>query len=348
MTGGDDRGITSGSATASPAALPWQRAILASLLSRRAQWPHALLVTGPSGIGKRILAQTLAGALLCEAPGRDGFACGNCASCRYAAGGQHPDLRVVEPLEIDDDEVKIVEWIAVDRIRALTRWAEITSHRGGAKVALIVPAERMNEAAANALLKTLEEPASDTHFLLVSHLPGRLPATIASRCQRIAAPRPTRAEARAWLMDQGVADPDPVLAQANHAPLRALALADPDYQAERSLWIRAFAAPGNLEVAALGARIDAAPRDQRKDRLAGVVDWLCGWCVDLARVYAGSTPAENVALEGALRELGRSVAPLALFRYHRQLLRQRALVAHPLSPRLVAETLLIDYRALFG
>jgi len=328
--------------------LPWQRASLASLLARRAQWPHAMLFTGPVGIGKRLLAHALARALLCEAPAADRSACGDCASCRYAAAGQHPDLRVIEPVEIDDDEVKPVEWIAVDRIRALIHWAGITSHRGRAKVALIVPAERMNEAAANALLKTLEEPPADTHFMLVSHLPGRLPATIASRCQRVVAPRPTPAQARSWLAGEGVADPDAALAQAHYAPLRALALVDPDYQAERRVWIRAFAAPAQLDVAGLGARIDAAPRELRKERLAAVVDWLSGWCVDLAHVHAGSTAIENIPFEPALRELARSVAPLALFRYHRQLSRQRALLAHPLAPRLVAEALMIEYRALFG
>jgi DNA polymerase III subunit delta' len=332
-----------------PGPLPWQRDIVASLLLRRAQWPHALLVTGPAGIGKRILAQSLARALLCEAPLAGGAACGACASCRYVAAAQHPDLRTLEPVETDDDgEAKNVEWISVDRIRALTRWAAITSHRGGAKVALIVPAERMNEAAANALLKTLEEPPDGTCLLLVSHLPGRLPATIASRCQRIVAPHPTHAEARAWLVQQGMDDPDAALAQAHDAPLRAFALADGEYQAERSAWIRAFATPAKLEVAGMGARIDAASRDQRRDRLAGVVDWLLGWCADLARVHAGGRPAENVAFEGPLRELAQSVAPPALFRYHRQLLRQRAMLAHPLSPRLVAEALMIDYRALFG
>jgi len=342
----DGEGVPDGLAQ-SP--LPWQHDVVASLLSRRSQWPHALLVTGPAGIGKRMLAQAIARALLCEAPRAGGAACGECASCRYVAAAQHPDLRTIEPIEIDDDgDARIVEWIAVERIRALTRWAAITSHRGGAKVALIVPAERMSEAAANALLKTLEEPPDGTCFLLVSNLPGRLPATIASRCQRIVAPRPTPAQARAWLMHHGTHDPDALLAQAHGAPLRALALADPAYQGERSAWIRAFAAPAKLEVAGMGARIDAAPRDQRKDRLAGVIDWLLGWCADVARVRAGAAPSENVAFEGALRELARSVAPPALFRYHRQLLRQRALLAHPLSPRLVAEALIIDYRALFG
>ena len=329
-------------------ALPWQHAVLRALLARRAQWPHALLVTGPAGIGKRNLVQSLARALLCEAPAADGAACGHCPGCGYVAAGQHPDLRMIEPVEVDDDEVRVVEWISVDRIRALIRWAAITSHRGGAKVALIVPAERMNEAAANALLKTLEEPAAATYLLLVSHLPGRLPATIVSRCQRIAAPRPTHDEARAWLIAQGVSEPDEPLAQAHDAPLRALALADADYQAERNAWIRALAAPARLEIATMGARVDAAPREQRREVLRAVVDWLLGWCSDLARVHAGARPAENPGLEKPLRELAASVAPVALFRYHRELLRHRALLAHPLSPRLVAEALIIEYRALFG
>jgi DNA polymerase-3 subunit delta' len=329
-------------------ALPWQRAALADLLARRARWPHAMLITGPAGIGKGVLAQVLAHALLCETPRESGVACGHCASCRYAAAGQHPDLRIVEPMEIDGDEVKRVEWISVERIRDLTRWAPITSHRGGAKVALIVPAERMNPAAANALLKTLEEPTPRVHFLLVSHLPGRLPATIASRCQRFVAPRATASQAQAWLEAQGVADAAGMLAQANGAPLLASALADDLYQSERRTWIEALASPTTLSPTALGARIDAAPRDERRDRLAAVVDWLLGWCADLARVRAGGAPAANPAFERALQGIAASVAPPALFRYHRRVLHERALLSHPLTPRLVAEALLIDYRALFG
>ncbi|HLX27101.1 MAG TPA: DNA polymerase III subunit delta' [Casimicrobiaceae bacterium] len=332
----------------SAAVLPWQRELFASLLARKSTWPHAMLLSGPAGMGKRTLALALAQALVCESPGENGAACGTCASCRYAAAGQHPDLRLVEPIEIDDDEVKVVEWIAVDRIRALIRWSEITSHRGGAKVALIIPAERMNESAANALLKTLEEPPPATHFILVAHLAGRLPATVASRCQRIIAPRPSAAQARGWLASEGVPDAEALLAQANGAPLRALALANAEYQAERSVWIRAFGAPAKLEVTGLGARLDATPREIRKEHLSAIVDWLLGWCADLARVRAGVNAVENVAHQDALARLTPSVAPIALFRYHRRLLESRALLAHPLSPRLVAEALMIEYRALFG
>jgi DNA polymerase-3 subunit delta' len=330
------------------APLPWQRASAQALLSRRTSWPHAMLIVGPAGIGKRRLARFLAQALLCESRDPDGGPCGACASCRYEAAGQHPDLRLLETVEIDDDEAKPVEWISVDRVRALTQWTGLTSHRGGAKVALIAPAERMSASAGNALLKTLEEPPADTYFLLVSDLPGRLPATIVSRCQRIAAPRPTREEARTWVAEQGFGDAEKALAQAGFAPLRAAALADHAYQSERATWIEALAAPGRLSVAALGARIDAAPRDQRKDHLAAAIDWLLGWCADLARVRAGGAPVENVDCGEALRALAASVAGIGLFRYHLSLLEQRALLAHPLSPRLVAEALLIDYRALFG
>jgi DNA polymerase-3 subunit delta' len=330
------------------APLSWQRAVVAEILSRRERWPHAMLITGPAGIGKRVLAESLALALVCESPAPLGAACGACPGCQYAAAAQHPDLRIVEPIESEDDEAKPVEWISVHRVRALTRWAELTSHRGGAKVAVIVPAERMHAAAANALLKTLEEPPANTYFMLVSHLPGRLPATIVSRCQRVVAPRPSAAEARAWLEQQGVQHANAALAQAHFAPLRAIGLADAGYQAERSAWIRALAAPRELPVAGLGARIDAAPRDARKEMLASVIDWLVGWCADLARVRAGGVPVENADAERALGALATRVAAAPLFRYHRSLLLQRALLAHPLQPRLVVEALLIDYRALFG
>ncbi|MGH8801286.1 MAG: DNA polymerase III subunit delta', partial [Casimicrobiaceae bacterium] len=162
-------------------ALPWQRELIAQWLARRDAWPHALLVTGGPGIGKRILAQTLAEALLCEHPRADGSACGNCPGCHYTGAEQHPDLQRVEPVDRDNDgNTRPAQWIDVKRIRELTAWTQLTSHRGGARAAVIVPADRMNASAANALLKTLEEPPAGTFLLLVTAQPGRLPATIVS------------------------------------------------------------------------------------------------------------------------------------------------------------------------
>ena len=328
--------------------LPWTLPLLQQLFASRASWPHAMLFTGAAGTGKRSVAMHVAQALLCESPRADGFACAECPSCRYFAAGQHPDLRVLEPLKVDDDgDVKRVDSIQVEKVRELRELVELTAHRGGNRVGLIVPAERMNIEAANALLKTLEEPPAGTYLLLVSHQPGRLLPTIVSRCRRIPVPVPARAEAVRWLAAQGVADAAGVLAQANGAPIAALGLADPGAQAERAAWLAALAEPRTLSPTLLSARIDAGVRELRKDRLADAIDWLIAWATDLARVASGATPAANIDHADVLAALAPRVARISLSRYHRQLLRERARISHPLTPRLTAEALLIDYRALF-
>jgi DNA polymerase-3 subunit delta' len=328
--------------------LPWQHDAARTALAGRATWPHALLLTGREGIGKRVLALEFARALLCEAVRADGSACGECPGCRYVAAFQHPDLRIVEPVEIDDEGAATpAPWIAVAHIRALIEWAQLTSHRRMAKVAVIVPAERMNAAAANALLKTLEEPPEGTYLILVSHQPGRLPATVRSRCRVMAAPLPEFESARAWLAEQGAREPDALLAQAGGAPLAALALDVPGYQAERAAWLSALAAPDALEPVTLAGRIDTAPRELRKERLAAAIDWLSAWCADIAAARAGNTPRRNADHAAAIAALGRAVAPVPLFRYYRSLAQARAQIAHPLTPRLVAEALLFDYLNLF-
>ena len=339
-----------GDATVSawPELLPWQRDTAREALAAKATWPHALLLDGPRGIGKRTLACNFARALLCENPGTDGSACGVCASCRYVVAGQHPDLQLIEPFVIDDDgEIKVQDPIPVDRIRALIEWVHLTSHRGRAKVAVIVPAEAMNPQAANALLKTLEEPPPATYLLLVAHQPGRVPATLRSRCRRLPAPWPQTEVACTWLKAQGVAVPELALAQAGGAPLTAIAVAGADWQAERNVWLRALAKPEALSPVALAARVEAVPKEQRRECLRQALDWLVAWTADLSRVSAGGVSSVNNDFSAALDGLASAVARVPLIRYHQSLLRQRALVAHPLQPRLVVEALLIEYRELF-
>ena len=332
-----------------PALLPWQLAVAQGALAQRATWPSALLIYGQRGIGKHALALNLAQALLCESPRADGLACGACASCRYAIAGQHPDLMRLELIEFDGDagEFKAVDTIAIARVRALIDFVQITSHRQRAKVAVIAPAERMNAQAANALLKTLEEPPAGTYLILVADQPGRLPATILSRCRRLAAPQPTTLEARAWLAAQGVAEPAAALAQSFGAPLVAIEFADPHWQSERKVWLCALGEQRRFDVMALAARVDAGTRDGRRARLARGLDWLLGWTSDLARVAAGGAPRQNPDFAPQLEQAAGRVAPILLFRYYGSLLRQRTLLAHPLQPRSVAEAVLIDYLALF-
>ena len=328
----------------------WQREAAAAALQARARWPHALLITGRRGIGKRILALHFAQALLCEQPNADGSACGRCPSCTYVVNGTHPDLRLIEPVERDDEgnNPTPVDTIVVDRIRELIEFTQLSTHRQRAKVAVIVPAETLNTAAENALLKTLEEPPAATYLFLVSHQPGRLAATIISRCRLLASPEPDPDAAVAWLSAQGVPEPQHLLAQAGCAPLLALTLADPIVQRERELLLDELAQPERLAPVAVGARIDAYGKDERKARLADVVYWLLTWTSDLAVVGSGGAPRFNPDREDALALLGARVARLKLFRYYQTLLGQRALLGHPLQPRLVAEALLFEYRAMFA
>jgi DNA polymerase-3 subunit delta' len=163
---------------------------------------HGLLITAPAGLGKRALADAFALAALCTRRRPDGDACGTCKSCLLVAAGSHPDL-VRITFELRDDGKPRTE-ITVDQMRALSQRLALSSQFGGLQIALIDPADRMNASAANALLKTLEEPAAATIIVLIADDPTRLPATIRSRCQRIGIEMPARDEALAWLRAQRI------------------------------------------------------------------------------------------------------------------------------------------------
>jgi DNA polymerase-3 subunit delta' len=207
--------------------LPWHRPQWQRLTETRGggRLPHAILLAGAAGLGKTRFARRLAAALACPSPSETGDACGACDACRQTAAGSHPDLLWVSPEEPG-------KMIKIDAVRNLTARSVLAVQQGGHRVIVIDPADAMNRAAANALLKTLEEPNSQTVLVLVSSQPDRLPATIRSRCQVVAFPVPAQREARAWLAerlgDNGV---DHLLAIGGGAPLRAL-------QAGEQGWIR--------------------------------------------------------------------------------------------------------------
>ena len=163
---------------------------------------HALLIGAAAGFGKRALADAFAAAALCTNRRADGHACGACRSCLLVAAGSHPD-RTRVTFELRDDG-KLRTEIAVDQMRALSQRLSLSSQFGGLQIALIDPADRMNASAANALLKTLEEPAAATIIVLIADDPSRLPATIRSRCQRVEVGAPSREVALGWLRSQHV------------------------------------------------------------------------------------------------------------------------------------------------
>lgn len=186
-------------------ALPWQAEDWARLQARRARGtlPHALLLCGAAGLGKRVFAQRFVRGLLCLQPAA-GEACGRCRSCLLLAAGTHPDL-VELTYGLRKDGTPRSE-IVVDQIRELSARLAMNSQLGGWQIACLDPADAMNPAAANALLKTLEEPSAHTLLLLLADAPWRLPPTIRSRCQRVEFHLPAAEPALAWLQAEGVDD----------------------------------------------------------------------------------------------------------------------------------------------
>ena len=210
---------------ATPPAPPWLAREMAALSAARAsgRMPHALLIHEAPGAGGDWLAVWAAQLVLCAKGGAT--PCGECAACRRVSALQHPDLLWLQPLE-DSRQIRI------EQVRDLSAELALTSHAGGYKVAVVTPADALNRFAANALLKTLEEPAPRTLLILVATQPSRLPATIVSRCQRLRVRAPERAAAIAWLTAaRGKADWDGALDVLGEAPFLALE-ADPAQLAE--------------------------------------------------------------------------------------------------------------------
>ena len=319
--------------------LPWLAGPLRRALET--QTAHALLLHGPGGVGQFELGILLAQGWLCESTTvpLGERPCGTCASCRLVASHSHPDLLVLlpealreglgwaaaEPEEGSEEKAgkkKPSKDIRVEEVRAAIALALTTSSRGRGKAIVIHPAERMNAIAANAFLKTLEEPAGAARFLLCSAAPDALPATIRSRCQAIALALPATEVAVAWLRSQGVAEPEVLLAGCGGQPQDVLVLTQIGVDA--TAW-RAF--PGRVaagEVAAL-----------RGWPLPLAVDALQKLCHDAASLAAGAEPRYF-----ATASLPRRAADLAsLVRWSSALRTFARHAEHPWNAELSIETL---------
>ncbi|MGH8233802.1 MAG: DNA polymerase III subunit delta' [Rhodanobacteraceae bacterium] len=207
--------------------LPFWCAPIWDVLAKRAAngtLPHALLLCGPAGLGKRSLAEAFVRARLCEAP-RAGHACGACRTCRLLTAGTHPD-RIFVTLEENPKTHVMRKEIVIDQIRGLSARLAMASQLGGWQVAIVDPADVMNPSSQNALLKTLEEPTPSSLIVLVSDQPWRLSATIRSRCQRVDFAIPQRTDALTWLEKRGVEQAATALAAAGGNPGQAWLLAE--------------------------------------------------------------------------------------------------------------------------
>ncbi|HVL75354.1 MAG TPA: DNA polymerase III subunit delta' [Noviherbaspirillum sp.] len=340
---------------------PWHEAAWRQLQQMLGRLPHAILLHGPQGTGKTAFAEAFAQSLLCTNRHQDGRACGACEACGWFAQYAHPDYRRVRPEALDDEPGEGGEGedggdgdtkksaksktpskeIKIDQIRALGDFMNVSTHRQGLRVVLLYPAEALNTMAANALLKTLEEPPPATVFILVSHAIERLLPTILSRCRKFALPMPPRAQALAWLKEQGVADADDWLAEQGGAPLSAIAASASAVRELQDEFLRALARPDTELALKTAERLQKAP-------VSDLVLWQQRWLYDVLAHKLSGTIRYYPRYRRELESLSRRAPAAALLAAVKRANERRAVAEHPLAARLFIEDLLLDYTAVFA
>jgi len=315
---------------------PWQTDVWQAVQARLAgqRLGHGLLLSGVQGLGKWAFADAFARWLLCLAPGGEGGErpCGICKGCRLTAAGNHPDrmqLRLAEGKQR----------LGIDAIRTIPGFLSLTSQYGGYRVALIDAAERMTTAAANALLKTLEEPPDGACLMLICSRPAQLPITVRSRCQLLRFATPERAAAIRWLRAAApTVDPDRwplLLGLAGGAPLQAQALATSELDQ------RTRALAEQLVALRRGQRgpVSLAQPWSKEPRL--LVRVLIHLVEDMLRHYAGKPSMINM-MEALCHDFDTSVS-VELHRFLARLYRLEGDFDDALNSTLLVEDLLIDW-----
>lgn len=339
---------------------PWQLANWRQLQQLSASLPHAILFHGAEGTGKVAFAEQFAQSLLCDARSPDGHACGNCASCLWFVQSNHPDYRCVRPEALetaiaDDGETADADSgkksakasktpskdIRIDQIRALADFMNISTHRHGLRVVLLYPAEALNAPAANALLKTLEEPPPETVFVLVTHNPDRLLPTILSRCRKFALTMPPQPQALAWLQQQGVPDAAMWLAEQGGAPLAAQALASGAGREALDEFLQQLARPGIDGALKMADKLQKTP-------LAEPVAWLQRWLYDLFSLKLAGVVRYYPHYRKELARLAAQADLNLLLRAIKSASERGAVAGHPLSAKLFIEDMLLDYSTIFS
>ncbi len=326
---------------------PWQNKLWQNLSQGRQKLHHAFLMHGRTGIGKYDFALRFSQALLCPNTDESGHACNTCPSCHWFNDESHPDFRLVstEQESGTDDESPAAKktrkktQISIAQIRELSDFLSLSSHQtSGLRIVLINPAEALNQASANALLKMLEEPAPGVIFILISHQLQRLLPTILSRCHKINMPVPDAAQAMAWLRMKGVKNPEQQLAYLEGSPIKVLT-DQAQFNQLSDVW----------KHLALGHKIEphaAAPILIASSVESGVIA-IQKWLYDIVAVKLGHQARYHIQHVRALQSLADKVNLGRLFDLQKKTNELRKLAAHPLNHELQMESLLVEYTKVF-
>ncbi|MBA3695635.1 MAG: DNA polymerase III subunit delta' [Methylotenera sp.] len=326
---------------------PWHLEVWKKLQQDSQRLPHALLLHGQAGIGKYDFALNLSRALLCSNPTEEVFACEACSSCNWFIEGNHPDFNLLSPAQEADSEDETVTakktkkktQISVSQIRELASFTCLSSHRSdGVRIILIHPAEALNTASANALLKMLEEPSPGVVFILVSHQIQRLLPTILSRCHKIAMPIPNGSDAMAWLSTQGINNAEAQLDYLEGSPIKVMEQQN-EFSQLKEVW-RLLALGENLQphIGALALVANSAE--------FGIIA-IQKWLYDVAAMRLSKQIRYHTGLSKTFQELAEKVHLNRLFDLQKKADELRKLANHPLNHELQMESLLLEYTKIF-
>ncbi|MHB1942335.1 MAG: DNA polymerase III subunit delta' [Acidiferrobacteraceae bacterium] len=312
---------------------PWQSHIWARL------WPpdrlgHALLFSGPRGVGKRALATFATHTLLCPSGSHEG-PCRQCKSCHLTQTGANPDLFIAAPPEAG-------KAIGIEQVRSLTEFMTLKPHSSVRKVAFVADADALSLNAANALLKTLEEPPPDCYLILVTDRPQTLPSTLRSRCARFTLGPPDHQEALAWLKEEGHSDEpgaETALSFSGGAPLRAKALL-----AQEDFLIKINAFEEDIEVLREQyADVVTVAARWKKGGAGLAVEWLQRRISALIYERMTKPKAPGKAYATRLQERAQALDLKTLFRFSDTLSETARLVGQPVDELLLLEDLLVNW-----
>jgi DNA polymerase III subunit delta' len=366
--------------------LNWLSPDLKYFLDTEKPLPHALLITGPAGVGKSAFSMRLAEGLLCETPKsqrQNGLACGKCQACHWLSQGSHPDLRRVMPAAFDpsydpsfvaptgsidvdtgdeaaekgaekESDKKKSSEITVDQIRGMTKFLSITGHRTSLRMVIVDPAMAMNNIAANAFLKTLEEPLGNTLIVMLATRASQISATLRSRCVVHPLTLPTAEDAMEFIRENAnfgesknvsSLDEDEItrsLQMAGGMPLRALSIVRGQESAGYRLAldvVRSLPDTGWLQASEQMAQLSTP-------LWMGILQY---WVADLARVIHGAAPVRFGTHAAILADLARAprLRSAEVMKFIQWLDQNRRWANHPLNAKLFAEETLMRYCKLF-
>lgn len=295
---------------------------------------HAYLFCGPDGCGKRTMAKAFVNALFCGSGTTD--ACAACPACRKLAAGSHPDLHYLEP---DGTYIKI------EQVRTLQREMSLRPYEAPRKACIIDGADRFHPAAANALLKTLEEPPGNAIMILVSSNPAAVLPTIVSRCQQVNFRGLATHAIEEALCRQGVPNETAAVAAtlADGSLTRALLLSDGDVLAGREPLCRSVATLSLRDMATLFTTAEQLSAD--KERLPRLLDLMASFYRDVLMMLAGNGEVTNHDLLPLLTDIaGRSTAAEVSARLER-IMETRQALQRNVNTRLAIDRLLINLAA---